>query len=35
MITTFRVCLDANASARVVLGLGVDGISKCPNMAIT
>ena len=30
-----RVCLDANATAGVVLGLGVDGISKPPNMVIT
>ena len=29
-----RVCSDANATAGVVLGLGVDGISKRPNTAI-
>ena len=31
----FRVCSDANATAGVVLGLGVDGISKHPNTVIT
>ena len=31
----FRVCSDANATAGVVRGLGVDGISKRPNTAIT
>ena len=30
-----RVCSDANATAGVVHGLGVDGISKRPNTAIT
>ena len=30
-----RVCSDANATAGVVLGLGVDGISKHPNTVIT
>ena len=30
-----RVCSDANATPGVVCGLGVDGISKRPNTAIT
>ena len=34
-VSAFRVCSDANATAGVVLGLGVDGISKRPNTAIT
>ena len=33
--TTFRVFLDANATAGVALGLGVNGIIKHPNMVIT
>ena len=32
---TLRVCSDANATARVVLELGVDGISKRPKTVIT
>ena len=32
---SLRVCSDANATTRVVLGLGVDGISKHPNTVIT
>ena len=32
---TLRVCSDANATAGVVLELGVDGISKRPNTVIT
>ena len=31
---TVRVCLDANATTGVVLGLGVDGISRHPNTVI-
>ena len=31
---TVRVSLDANTTTGVVLGLGGDGISKCPNTAI-
>ena len=34
-MSALRVCSDANATTGVVLGLGVDGISKRPNTAIT